>query len=65
MDPDKPKRESRHRTPEALAELYDQIQFQYWRNGKSISWMKKNLRTGQTTIDKALSLPSQWRKPLT
>ena len=65
MDPDKPKRESRRRTPEALAELYDQIQFQYWRNGKSIGWIIKKLHTGQATIDKALSTPNQWRKPLT
>lgn len=61
MNPEKPKRASRRRTPEELAELYDQIQFHYWRNGKSIGWIVRNLHTGQATIDKALSTPNQWR----
>jgi hypothetical protein len=54
------KRESRRKTPEQIAELQDKINFHYWNNGKSISWIMKNLHTSQTMIDKLLLSKKVW-----
>jgi hypothetical protein len=54
------KRESRRKTPEQIAELQDKINFHYWSNGKSISWIMKNLHTSQTMINKLLLSKKVW-----
>lgn len=54
------KRESRRRTPEQIKELQDNINFHYWSNGKSISWIQKNLQTSLTMINKLLVSKKQY-----
>jgi len=53
-------RQSRRRTPEQIAELKDNINFHYWSNGKSISWIMKNLHTSMTMINKLLLSKQQY-----